>query len=472
MPRVANKKLIKKTNLVKPQPQDIVAEEAVLGSILINNEVLSKVKEYIHTPEVFYLKSNKIIWNKIDELGSQHESIDYVTVFSRLNESEKTEVDKYQVMTYADNIPTTANVEHYAKIVLEKYLQRKLIESTYNVQSAAFDNTKEFSSILKEIKLTTDELTQLQPYRQPKLNEIMDSAISSIMTADNYINFGFQPLDNLAGGMTRGEITVVAGRPGHGKTTFVVNLVPKLIDQGLKVLVMNREMTNEEMLKKIIVLESGSLSYRAVRTNQLDKDSIDILNETKEKVLEKYRDNLIMVDSAKDLNSAITHITRNKPDVVIDDYIQLIQIDGYDQRRFELEAIMNEYKWIAKTYELVPILVSQLNREIERRIDPVPKMSDLAESGSIEQVAENILFVYYDYKVHYEESDLGKFKSQIVAAKVRYGENRKLTLGFDGDKVLFHGNVNTPTPEPESSDESEEIKDMLKRVKQIGITMN
>ena len=161
---------------------------------------------------------------------------------------------------------------------------------------------------------------------------------------------------------------------------------------------------------------------------------------------------------------------RHNPDVVIDDYIQLIKMDGYDQRRFELETVMNEYKWLAKTYKIVPILISQLNRDIEKRIDPVPKMSDLAESGSIEQVAENVLFVYYDYKVNYEESELGKDQIQIVAAKVRYGVNRKILFGFNGDKVLFH-EIKDVSEVMVAKDE-EEIKDMLQRVKQIDFPLN
>ena len=142
-------------------------------------------------------------------------------------------------------------------------------------------------------------------------------------------------------------------------------------------------------------------------------------------------------------------------------------MDGYDQRRFELETVMNEYKWLAKQYQIVPILVSQLNRDIEKRIDPVPKMSDLAESGSIEQVAENVLFVYYDYKVNYENSTLGKNKTQIVAAKVRYGENKKLVFGFDGNKVSFIENVDETVNSVDELDD-DEAKEFMKRIERFG----
>jgi len=202
----------------------------------------------------------------------------------------------------------------------------------------------------------------------------------------------------------------------------------------------------------------------------LTDQSYKELLEVNDRIVDKYTNRLIMCDTARDLSSSTAQIMRHNPDVVVDDYIQLIRMEGYDQRRFELETVMNEYKWLAKTYKIVPVLISQLNRDIEKRIDPVPKMSDLAESGSIEQVAENVLFVYYDYKVNYEESELGKNRTQIVAAKVRYGENRKLVFGFDRDRVMFHENLDNESTKINTPEEDEEVKDMLKRVKQIDFT--
>ena len=118
-----------------------------------------------------------------------------------------------------------------------------------------------------------------------------------------------------------------------------------------------------------------------------------------------------------------------------------MKVSDKKDRRFEIESVMQEYKWLAKKYKIIPILLSQLNRDIERRIDPIPKMSDLAEGSSIEQVAENILFIYYDYKVNYQNSSLGRMKSQIIAAKVRYGNSGMFTIGVDHDKVCYHENI-------------------------------
>jgi len=385
---------------------------------------------------------------------------------SKLNATEKKEVTAYYLTGLASNVVSPSSAVNYAKIVLEKFLQRELINTTYKIQQSAADANENFDDMLNSIKKSTDELTSLTPDKEPDLNQIVFDTLQSIETSGNYVKFGFNRLDNLAGGMTKGEITVIAGRPSHGKTTFAINLVKNFIDQGLKVLCINREMTNIEMMKKLILVESGRLSYSDIRMNNLTEQAYKELETVNENIVKKYTNRLFMCDTARDLSQSTAQIMRHNPDVVIDDYIQLIKMDGYDQRRFELETVMNEYKWLAKTYKIVPVLISQLNRDIEKRIDPIPKMSDLAESGSIEQVAENVLFVYYDYKVNYEESELGRDKTQIVAAKVRYGENRKLVFGFDGDRVKFHENIDDE-PIVMNVEDDEEISDMLERVKQI-----
>ena len=469
--RSVSKQLVKKESPDKPLPRSLEAEEAVLGSILIKPEVYTEVKEFIHKPDIFYYEIHQIVWKCITEAVNLKKDIDVITIISMLSEEQKKKVTAYYLTGLYDSTPSAANVKTYAKVVLEKYLLRELIKNTYEIQNSAYENLEEFDTIIKKVKQNTDELTALTPSSELSLDKIVENTLESIETSGNYVKFGYDKLDNLAGGMTKGEITVIAGRPGHGKTTFSVNLVRNFLKQGLRVLMMNREMTNVEMMKKLLVLESGKLSYGSVRRNDLDEASYDELLNVHKRVISSYNGLLTMVDTARDLNSSTAAIAKHKPDVVVDDYIQLIKMEGYDQRRFELETVMNEYKWLAKTYQIVPVLISQLNRDIEKRIDPIPKMSDLAESGSIEQVAENVLFVYYDYKVNYENSDLGKNKTQIVAAKVRYGENRKLVFGFNGDKVSFHDNVELGSDDVMIAKDTDEIKDILTRVRQINLPM-
>ena len=236
--------------------------------------------------------------------------------------------------------------------------------------------------------------------------------------------------------MTRGEVTVIGGRPGHGKTTLVINVVKRLLEQGYKVMLFNREMNNTEMMKKMIVMEFPNLSYEKIRkAEDIDKEIAEI-NMCKDDLGKKF-ENLIMYDDIKTLAEGLKEVAREKPDVVIDDYIQLIRLDEIKKdRRFEIEDIMLEYKWISKKIECSSILVSQLNREIERRIDAKPKLSDFAESGVIEQTAEAAYFIYYPFAVDDQEND--PHEVEIICQKARFGELGSYTMGFNGDKCRVY----------------------------------
>ena len=241
-----------------------------------------------------------------------------------------------------------------------------------------------------------------------------------------------------AGGMTRKEITVLGGRPGHGKTTLVINMVRGLIEQGYHVMLFNREMSNTEMLKKILVMESNQLQYGNIRRNDLsetDKEEFELISE---KMKDKYK-NLLMYDNIRSLDESLREISKHKPDVIIDDYIQLIQVpEVREGRRFEIEKIMQEYKWICKTENCSSILVSQLNREIEKRLDPRPRMSDYSESGVIEQTAESAMFVFYGY--NFDNEKYSSYKSEVIVSKSRYGKIGTHNIGFNGNRCKFYMN--------------------------------
>ena len=242
--------------------------------------------------------------------------------------------------------------------------------------------------------------------------------------------------------MTRGEVTIIGGRPGHGKTTMMLNILRNCIHNGLKVMLINREMTNIEMLKKLIALESGNISYGVIRRGVYDTLTLAEVESTRKAIEDIYTsDRFIMYDNLRDFSSASSQIKKFKPDIVFDDYIQLIKPnEKIDQRRLQLEEIVHGYKWVAKTSNCVCVLLSQLNRMIETRAGH-PKLSDLAESGAIEQVAENVFFVYYDYKIKLENSKLGKNVIELVASKVRYGNSGIARLGYNGDKVKIYNSL-------------------------------
>ena len=180
----------------------------------------------------------------------------------------------------------------------------------------------------------------------------------------------------MSGGLTRGEISIIGGRPGHGKSTLALNMLANMINKGYKCIMFNREMSNTEMLKKLVVLESGLLSYSMVRSGALgDASSIDEMNKTVELIKEKYnKDKFLMFDNIRDFNQASTEVKRFNPDVIFDDYIQLIIPDSkIDQRRLQLEKIIHEYKWLAKNVNAAVVLVSQLKRSLETRNNPVQR---------------------------------------------------------------------------------------------------
>ena len=192
------------------------------------------------------------------------------------------------------------------------------------------------------------------------------------------------------------------------------------------------------MLKKMVVMESKSLEYGNIRRNDLsERDKIEF--ESVSNNLKGNYKNLLMYDGIRNLDDSLREIAKHKPDVVIDDYIQLIDVNKVREgRRFEIEKIMQEYKWICKTENCSSILVSQLNREIEKRLDPRPRMSDYAESGVIEQTAESAMFVFYGH--NFDSERYSPFKSEVIVSKSRYGKIGTHKIGFNGNRCKFYMN--------------------------------
>ena len=421
-------------------PNDRSAEEAVLGCIIMDNTSYDEAAEYIKEPDFFYGDDCRLLWETITKMIRNNKDIDYVTLANQLTEKEKEVASLYWITSLSNNAPSVHNIGSYARIVAEKFAKRAIINGTRDMQEVAFNGT-EFDSLIASFSKYTQFLDNIKPTKHKQIDELVMETIATVKEGNNTIDWGIPSLSSLAGGMTRGEVSVIAGRPGHGKTTVSLNLVTRLVNQGLKVVMMNREMTNVEMVKKLIVCESDKLLYKDIRMNNLeDTEKGQMLDETRAKIKKNYTGKLFMYDNVKGLPETISLIRKIKPDVVIDDYIQLIRVPGQRDRRFEIEDIMTEYKWLAKTSEHKPsiILLSQLNRDIEKRQDPVPKLSDLSEGGTIEQVAENVLFVYYDYKVKFNKSNIGKYGIQLFAAKVRYGETGQLILGFNGNRCKLY----------------------------------
>ena len=423
------------TNL-KAAPSSKNAEESVLGCILLDGvSIYEKVAAWIRDEDAFYYKDNQTVWKAIKEIYKSGEPIDVITVTNRVKDTSPDETMGYFITGLPMEIATTANAEYHAKIIWERHIQREAAKTANKLYKTSFTDYEKLDTTLQQHSRLIDELKDLQPTKKTDIDVIISNTLSNLKNGSNIIPFGLQQLDYPAGGMTRKEVTVLGGRPGHGKTTLAINIVRSLIAQGYKVMLFNREMSNEEVMKKIIIMESKDIEYSKIRKNKLTDVEMTEVELLTEKIDKKYK-NLIMYDNIRKLSEAMLEISRYKPDVVLDDYIQLIQVDDIEERRFQIESIMYEYKWICKKENCSAILVSQLNREIEKRIDPKPRLSDFAESGVIEQTAETAIMPFYGWNFDNESHD--RYEIEIIVPKSRYGTIGTYVMGFNGNRCKFY----------------------------------
>ena len=425
---------------IPPSSQE--AEDAILGAIINTPSILDEVSAYLSS-NILYYERSKVLYSILIDMHKNGESIDMITISGKLSETDKSKgVTPYYITELINNLGVSGMALRYAVQVYEKHLLREVISQTTEISQSAYKNNQDVYNILDDAHFTIGQLINIRPGLTFSIEDALSDTLENIIASDqNIIKTGFSGIDELSGGMTRGEITVIGGRPGHGKTTKMVNMVKACIDQGLKVIVFNREMTNVEMLKKLIVLESEKLSYLDVRLGYVgDLQKMGALEEAKNNIGKKYNaDKFAMFDNMPSFEESAAQVKKFKPDVIFDDYIQLITPDKkIPERRLQLEKLVNSYKWLAKKQSCSCVLLSQLNRGLETRGDGRPKLSDLAESGAIEQVAENVLFVYYDHKVHMNKSKDGANVIELIGSKVRYGTSGSVKLGYDGDKVKMY----------------------------------
>lgn len=421
--------------------KSIESEEALIASVITDSREIEKVNSIIKT-DMFYSKFNQIVWDKIISMQQNGVKVDLTTVTSHLNNDTDTTVSGYspafKLTGYFNNMSTSANAIQYAKNVYEKYELRNIEDLATQLKgSIGKDNLKTVDALTNVHKKISNVLS-VHGDDKFHLRSALEKAIKDMYNKDNTIRFGFNGLDNLIGGMRRGEITTIAGRPGHFKSTMAINIVHNLLSNGYKVLVFNREMKNESMLAKLIVADSDQVDYsRVVTGTYTDKDKKDIAN-TQKKLLKKYGKNLIMKDRSNDFESTVATIRQVKPDVVVDDYIGLATLRHIEDPRLRIDNIMKEYKLLCKSYDMCAIIVSQLNRKCEERTNKRPIPSDLRESGSIEQDSETILFMFYEYRYLQDGSKNGEFGIDIVVGKNRYGKTGTVELGVVGERCKIY----------------------------------
>ena len=420
-------------------PCDNDLENSVLGIMILYPEVYPEIRDYMIVDEVFHQGKAQLLWRKLKSMLGQKEFIDIKTVASSITDDDRTGglTHVYVVdCTVAAGLSSAAPT--YSKKLYEKYLMRRVVEETSKIQMLAMKSGEETYDCIINAHTLFSELIELNPTREKEsIDSLLIDAVQDIKNKNsNLIKTGYTAIDKFAGGLTRGEITIVGGRPGHGKTTMLINVIATLIGNGYKVALFNRELPNIEVVKKLICLESQKLSYALIRQGIHNEESLAQIEIVREIIKNKYNEEkFLMFDNIRDFAKTSAEVKKFKPDVILDDYIQLISPDKHiPERRLQLEKLVNDYKWLAKQMKCAIILASQLNRAIESRNKKgTPQLSDLAESDAIAQVAENVFFVYYDYKINGEDGK-GKNIITFVAKKVRYGETGESDMGYNGDK--------------------------------------
>jgi len=416
--------------------KSVELEQAFLGCIITDSSYIDSVKQYITDKEFFYSSFNQKVWTAIDRLYSKNKEIDMITICEEVGGKVDGYSSSYEIAGFLDKVVSASSCVEYAKRLHSYYLRRVLYHQMTDISKGLGDASLETSNLLEEAHTTIGNIIKLQPSKTFDIHSLLEDTKDSIYNSTTQIQTGIGTLDRVITGMTRGEITIIAGRPGNAKTTVSANIARNLVHQGLKVAMFNREMPNTEMMKKFIAMESKSLQYRNLRNN-INIDS-DELAEVSNVISDVYSDKLFMFDDVRDIENTFREIKAISPDVVIDDHIGLIEHPANDRRdlRLKIGDVSRSYKWLAKAQDMSVILVSQMNRNMEHRTDRIPRLSDLAESGNLEQDAEIVVFSHYPWVSRYGDDGNSDCFLELIVAKNRYGSTNSCEVGYHGNSCL------------------------------------
>ena len=437
-------------------PQSVEAEQDVLGSILKDPEVISSIIEELPTNEHFYVPKHRLIYKAILGLFEKNEPCDITTVAEEL--TKMGQLDNIGGRSYlielVDGIATTANAASYAKIILEKSVLRNLINTSNDIVKSCYNLEYEVSEILdraeqnifaiSESRLRKGfvSMAELVPSTFEQIEHFQDTkgGLSGIET-------GFSQLDAMTGGLHSGEFVVIAGRPSMGKTAFALNIAEFMaVERNVPVGVFSIEMSKEQLVLRLLC-GRAKISQHLLRTNRLrDADwqrlsiAADPLSEAK-----VYIDDSAVLSPVEMRAKARRLKAQYDVGLVIVDYIQMMTSGARaENRQQEMAIISRSMKSLAKELNIPVIAVSQLSRMVEMRGgDKRPQLSDLRESGAIEQDADVVMFVYRPefYLSHLDRDDPKRMevegRAEIIVAKQRNGPTGVVNLAFVKDFIRF-----------------------------------
>ncbi|QTA80352.1 Replicative DNA helicase [Desulfonema limicola] len=428
----------KNNSLYKVPPQNIEAEESLLSAILLDNKTLLEILEIIR-PDDFYVSSHKIIFESIIDLFKKSEPVDLVTLANHLTSKGLIEkisgAGSYKGVTYlswlTEAVPRAVNAPYYAKIVRDKACLRRLIQKTNEITRLCYEEQGDVDEVINFAESAVFEISEdkINPSFHP-LSEMIESNIDTLeerqgnKTLITGIPTGFTQLDSLTSGLQPSDLIILAARPSMGKTAFALNLARNAaVNAGVPVAVFSLEMSKEQLSMRMLCAEARVDSSR-LRGGFFSRDDWDSLTGAAGVLSEAP----IYIDDSPDISAieirAKARRLKMEKDLglVIVDYLQLMKGRASAERRdLEISEISRSLKALAKELNIPVIALSQLNRKLEERADKRPMLSDLRESGSIEQDADIVAFIYRDEVYNKDENNPEKGKAELILGKQRNG---------------------------------------------------
>jgi len=431
-------------------PHSVESEQSILGSIILDKDAIITVAETINASD-FYKEAHKIIYESMLKLNSNNEPIDLITLIEELRkESHLDNVGGISYLTSLSTIvPTTSNVKYYANIVKEKSVMRQLIKASNEIINLGYDASTDVQEILDKAEKNIFNISQektsddIQP-----INLVLQDAFDMIerlcteKSDVTGITTGFTDLNKKINGMQRTDLILLAARPAMGKTAFSLNLVQNAALKGdASVAVFSLEMSKEQLVQRMLSAQSN-VELSKIKTGSLGEsdwpriiDAMAVLSEA----------NIFIDDTPgikiSEIRSKCRRLKIEKGlDLILIDYLQLMEGEGKNEnRQQEIAKISRSLKILAKELDCPVVALSQLSRSPELRKDHRPILSDLRESGSIEQDADIVMFLYRDE--YYHDDSEKKNIGEVIVAKNRHGETGSVELVWFGQVQKFADKV-------------------------------
>jgi replicative DNA helicase len=441
---------------LKLPPHSLEAEQSVLGGLMLDNEAADRIGDAVRADD-FYSDAHRIVYRHITQLIADGKPADVVTVSEALSSTKK--LDYVGGLAYlgalAQNVPTAANIRHYANIVRERSILRQLAATATEIAESAFNPLgRNAKAVLDEAEakvLHIAEQGSRGGQNFQKVGELLVNVVERIETLYNRddpsdvtgVPTGFTDLDRKTAGLQEGDLIIIAGRPSMGKTSLALNIGEHVaLDTKKAVAVFSMEMGATQLALRMIG-SVGRLDQHKLRTGRLAPDDWDKLSSA----LGRLNEAPILIDETPALNaievrSRARRVAKQYGNLglVIVDYLQLMQASSQGENRAtELSEISRSMKALAKELRVPVVALSQLNRSLEQRTDKRPVMSDLRESGALEQDADVILFIYRDEVYNPESKDKGT--AEIIISKQRNGPTGTVRVTFLGEYTRFENHA-------------------------------